>query len=230
MRQNDHRTARSLAWVLAVATLVGGLSTAPARAHHEEGHEHGHGRPQCVEGYRHYRGTGRACRNEHGNFNVPLDSGQVLVTHGPDVGAGPGDPVAAPGGNGGKKPPSGGGGSAPPPTYHGGTCTPTGYRNELVYAVASDDTDNYAALASQIRKTFVEVDTYLNSEAGLFQTTMHYRVLCDADSQPTVHHAVLPMTRTASFSYWSITNDLWRLGYDDPKVNYWVYFDEPHPD
>ena len=221
--------ARAMYTVAAVTCLLAVLGAAPASAQHEDGHEHGHRRPECTEGYRHYPGTGRACRNENGNLNVPLDDGRVLETHGPDATPRNGDTFAAPAGKGGGKPSSGGGGTTPPPTYKGGACTSTGNRNELIYAVAHDDTDDYTARAPQIRQTFVEVDAYLNSEAGQFATQMHYRVLCDADGQPTVHKAILPTTSRTSFTFNSITSDLSRMGFNNPDVNYWVYFDESSP-
>lgn len=214
---------RAVMVVLAFALVAAGAA-APASAHHDD--DHGHGPPECVESYRNYPGTGRACRNENGHYNVPVGNGKTLETHGPDA-AETGVPGApgAPGGNGkGKQ--GGGGGSTTTSAYYGGICTADGERSELIYAVAHDDVDAYADVAPLVRSKFVQVDNFLNSEAAQFGTDMRYKVRCDPDGQPTVHKAVLPTTSVNNFSYYSIVTDLERLGFVDTDVNYWVYFDE----
>ena len=100
------------------------------------------------------------------------------------------------------------------------------YYMRVVYARASDDTDQYATRAPQIRTLVEEANGHLNSETAPFSKTADYKVLCSGTTI-VVENEVLP-TSKSSATFANVVSDLTANGakYTDGKQKYWVFYDE----
>lgn len=132
------------------------------------------------------------------------------------------------------------------------TCTPPGQdRQVFIYAVPAkmkktDTTNtgsnpltgidyyNHGGTTAEIkfhRATTIAIarDMVKQTNLWLFYSAMThggnrtYRFQCDADGQVSIFHAVLPTSNDVA-TIGTITGDLAKLGYKDPKVKYWVYY------
>ena len=163
----------------------------------------------CLVPVAHVEDVGPACPRADGLLEVFDASLRSLGTiHGSDpVPAGPEPDVAASG--------------TSPACVDGATGT---YYVQVIYARATNDADAYAAQLSTIR-WMVGAANQLVDQAGLATgSPASLKVKCVA-GVVEVKNEVLP-TAAASATFSTIVSDLRAKGYADPKVKYWVFYDD----
>ncbi len=104
------------------------------------------------------------------------------------------------------------------------------YHIQVIYARASDLPDRYSSSVAKIRDLVEEANFLVYDAARAAGDTADLQVQCVLGSSFTidVDHAVLP-TRNADASFATIAEDLKDQGYDDPRIKYWVFYDDPGP-
>lgn len=154
--------------------------------------------------------VGWACARPDGLLDVLDDEGAlVATTHGPDPA--PANPTFN-------------AGTAPPPRPPVCVAPGTAYSHRVIYARASNVADRYAEMAPQVRR-MVEVATgYMWNGGSAFGLGIAPRVQCSSGTI-IVDAATLP-TPVASRTFSTVVSDLQALGYNDPKVKYWVWHDD----
>ncbi len=153
-------------------------------------------------------GVGLTCRRADGLLAVLGEHGGVLgLTHGPDAasvaqaGEAPAVPVA---------------------------CTAPGegaYHVRVVYARAADDTDRFAGSVDAIRNIVAVANGMIDAASRSSGGSGAKLIVACAGGQVDVANAVLPTPRAAA-SFSTITEDLRTLGYSNPKLKYWVWYDD----
>ncbi len=201
---SDRRTAGSRATrvVLAlavVATSIGTVIAAPAS------------RPDAACSHPiDVPAVGRACPLPGGLWQVVLDDGTTVVTHG-------GDPV-------------------PSSTYVSRyqvlpnqvkpACvysTSNQFHIRVIYTYASDKPDEWARELWHVRALVYLANGYLRQEAAKFNRVVNYRVACSG-AEVTVSKVKLS-TPDASTGFGSIVSDVRRAGFTDPLAKYWIWHD-----
>lgn len=191
--------AATLFAIVFAATLVPTPATAePDAAAHEP-----------CPGFQYVEHQGWSCPVP-GGWEVLLDDGTRLLTHGPDPAPPAMEPdvVAA-------------SAATPPTCVQNGTVQPMSL---LIYAVPADRTDRYDAVKSQLRALINESNGRLRAEAARYSFSTNYIFACDADGLVSVAHARLPTT-TADDDFSSIVRDLRNQGYGQSHVKHWVWYD-----
>lgn len=168
--------------------------------------------PPC-EGFQDHPGQGPSRQRADGLWEVCLRDGSTILSHGPD---GPAtDLPAAPPGNGGTSPRA-------PPCVDDATLQ---HHMQAIYAVPANKADRYSTKGPEVRDNVHMANGKLHEEAQEFGFGVEYRFLCDANGEVVVSHAVLP-TSSSSDSFSSIASDLRAQGFNDPLVQYWVWYDD----
>ena len=164
----------------------------------------------CV-GFVDVPGQGPSCPVE-GGWEVILEDGSRVPTHGPDMAAAePEGPVAA---YLGVTPPE-----APP------TCAPSGtYGGRVIYARPSSAQDRYADQRDDIIRAVKEANGVLRIEAAEMGRSISFRIRCDASGEIAVANEPLPLSDTPQ-SFAAITQALKNRGYTAIDTKYWVFWD-----
>lgn len=163
----------------------------------------------CAD-FRYVEGVGMSCRLPDGRLEVFSPDGRLSLgfTHGPDAARGA---AAAPAAAAAKQPACVAG-------------TPGDYYALVIYARAFDDTDDYAGKADSVRTLVQTANGMLSDAAAVTGDVADFKVHCTS-GVITVRNATLP-TPKANDDFSTITTDLMALGYSDPKLKYWVYYDD----
>lgn len=196
----------SVAWIVAALMIAmpsgAWAQTAPALTALDD----------CV--LKRFVGIGLAC--ERGN-----DLLEVFDAQGASLGFTHRHPDPVPEGAGGGDPPAAT--SQRDPSCVAGN--PGDYYAIVIYARASDDTDDYAIKAPQVRDMVKAANFKVDEAAQVWGMHADLKVLCDASNQIIVRNEVLPTSRNSD-DFGSISGDLRNRGYTDPKVKHWVYYDD----
>lgn len=186
-----------LAVVLVASALAAGAGGAASQG------------PPCAD-YRDQPGTGPACRRENGLLEVFDHQGRSLgFTHGPDPET---SPAATSTGTLYAKPVACVGGAA-------GT-----YYVQVVYARASNDADGYSLQAPAVRAAVQKANGIIGDGATDTGGSASLKVKC-VSGVIEVKNVVLPTSKSAD-SFGTLVRDLAAKGYGDPKVKYWVFYDD----
>ena len=147
-----------------------------------------------------------------GLYEVDPRHAPPLTTHGPDTAGetsfnhgqtlGPGDPERQP------------------------ICA-TDYYQRVLYAYRQQDGSRLPSVVGQIRSSVRRMNAVLNEEAletgGI---TADYKVLCDATGEIRVDSFVIASNGT---SFGAVVGAAQTAGFDDPNVDYTIFFDYDHP-
>jgi hypothetical protein len=192
-----HVTSRSFWIAIAFASaLFGGVPAGGA----EDG--------PCPD-LEHIRGLGDVCPRPNGLYEVFSPDGRSLgYTHGLD-------PPPSEGDGGGAS------GARPVACVSGAANT---YYVRVLYARATNDADGFAAKVPEIRSLVEQANGLLFDSASATGGVADLKVKC-VGGLVEVLNAVLP-TPMASASFATIVSDLENQGFNDPKVKYWVYYDD----
>lgn len=167
------------------------------------------GPPPCPD-FREHPVTGPACVRENGLLEVYDGHGRSLgFTHGPDRA-----PESA----------SGELGTTAAVPVHCASGAAGTYYVQVIYARASNDADGYASKVGSIRSAVQEANGILKAAATATGLGAILRVKC-VSGVIEVKNAALPTSMSAD-SFSTIKRDLMAKGYNDPKVKYWVYYDD----
>lgn len=193
----------------ATSVAAVGCLAAPAAAHadHPVGDVDGHV-PAAVE----QALGGEVSELPSGLYEVDPRRGPPLTTHGPDLrgeikpnhgsGLGPGDP---------ERPP---------------VCA-TDYYQHVLYARRATDPNDYATAKPLIQATMRRINAVLNEESlESGGVSADYKVLCDGGGEIAVDQFVVSSNGT-SFS--AVVSAADAAGFDDPNVDYTIFFDYDHP-
>ena len=152
-----------------------------------------------------------------GLYEVDPARGPDFRTHGPDTAAdvevashgqslGPGDPERAP------------------------VCASGDYYQQVLYAYRNGSPNRLVTeptLEGQLQASIRRMNAVLNEEAlASGGVTADYRVLCDAGGEIRIDAFQTPPNAT---SLTSVTNAAKAAGYDDPDVDYTIFFDYDDP-
>jgi Bacterial pre-peptidase C-terminal domain len=149
----------------------------------------------------------------NGLYEVDPRRGPPLTTHGPDLASevgfdhgptlGPGDPERRP------------------------ICA-TDYYQHVLYAHRAMDPNRIATVRGQIQSTIRRINSVLNEEAlATGGITADYKVLCDSAGEIRVDSFTIASNGT---SFGSVVTAARNAGFDDPTVDYTIFFDYNHPD
>lgn len=152
---------------------------------------------------------GSSCPTD-GGWLVQLGTGRWVLTHGPDA-LPPADAGAA------------STGFASPVAPRCVSDPTTEYHGHVIYARPIDRPDRYNTIAPQMRGWVAEVNGKLRQEAAEFGVVADYKFRC-AGGQVEVANEVLLIPSVAD-SFSTITTELQRNGYTNPKAKYWVWVD-----
>ena len=150
-------------------------------------------------------GLGPACRTADGLWEVVLEDGTTLTTHGVDphahdhgTGMGPGDPERAP------------------------ACA-TDFHQHVLYGRPASAPDRFAAVKAQIQSAIRRMDHVLNEEAlSSGGVTADYKVLCDAAGDVRVD-AFVVSSGSAEFS--AVVSAARAAGFNRPNADYTIFYD-----
>lgn len=98
------------------------------------------------------------------------------------------------------------------------------YHALVIYARAQDDSDQYATTVPTLRDMVADANQWLVDAADATGGPVRLKVKCTA-GQVEVRNEVLP-TKLCCDTFSSIQSDLRALGYNDPRVKYWVFYDD----
>lgn len=175
--------------------------------------------PEC-ETFRH-PDYGLSCDRGDGLLEIFSEDGHSMgYLHAVSDPAPPDDGVAGSPGAGGT--PSSGT-MFPTPGTRTPVCTTGTYFTRIIYARASDDTDDYTANVPFIRTLTKNANWVIDQAAVATGGKADILVECSG-GQPIVHNEVLS-TSKASATFASIKSDLISNGHNDPKLHYWVFYD-----
>ena len=189
-----------------VTTMVGCLAPASgALAGHPPGEADGHV-PAAVEDAL----GGEVTELPNGLYKVDSRRGPTQTTHGPDLqgeikpnhgnSLGPGDP---------ERPP---------------VCA-TDYYQHVLYAHRAADPNQLAMRKDQIQASMRRINAVLNEESiESGGVSADYKVLCDAGDEIRVDSFVSNGT-----SFNAVVSAARAAGFDDPDVDYTIFFDYDHP-
>jgi hypothetical protein len=189
-----------------VATMVGCLGLASgAQARHPPGEVDGNV-PAAVQNAL----GGEVTELPNGLYEVDLKRGPPQTTHGPDFQGeikpnhgstlGPGDP---------ERPP---------------VCA-TDYYQHVLYAHRAADPNQLATHKAQIQASMRRINAVLNEESlESGGVTADYKVLCDAGEEIRVDSFASNGT-----SFKSVVSAAKAAGFNDPDVDYTIFFDYDHP-
>lgn len=201
----SHRSSLRVALASGAAALVGLFAAAPAMAHDELGMEPVVAVPQ--QQLERVLGTD-AVPNDAELYRIPIEDGPDLLTHGPDVqlnapevrdsGFSAGNP---------ERPPA---------------CSGDHYQ-QILYGRPSSSPDRLASVLPSLRAQMLRTNALLNQNSlDSGGPTADYKMACDPDGQINVQGF------TASGSSFSqIVAGARAAGFDDPNVDYTVFFDDP---
>lgn len=156
-------------------------------------------------------GLGDACVVE-GGYEMVLADGERLFTHGldplPDVEL----QTASFAGAASRSPP----------------CIDDPLRDahaHFIYAHPADKPDRSADLMPALRGLIREANGLLYREGAEFGAPVEYRFLCDADGEPTVSVATIPIP-TGLGAYTQLVQALRAQGFVNGNAKYWVWYDD----
>lgn len=142
-----------------------------------------------------------------GLYRVTLESGERMLSHGPDLQLRDLTPGASGFGNG----------SPERDPFCGGD-----YYQHVLYARASTSPDDYAASKPVIQTAIRRMNAVLNSDSlASGGPTADYRVLCEAGGEVRVDS----FTVAVGSSYSAIVNAAQNAGFDESNVDYTIFFD-----
>ena len=181
---------------------------AAAAGHDAPGSADGHV-PEAVEEVL----GGEVTELDNGLYEVDPARGPDFTSHGPDTAAevgadhgqslGPGDP---------ERPP---------------VCATGDYYQHVLYAYRSGQPNRIDAVKADIQASIRRINAVLNLESlASGGGTADYRVLCDAGGEIQVDAY---STSPGATSLTSVTNAARTAGFDDPDVDYTIFFDYNHP-
>lgn len=175
----------------------------------QAGHTEDKGGDRACPGPKWVEGVGSACRRPDGLWQVFDAQGRSIgLTHGQD-------PV-----------PSEAESHWPSVPSRAPKCVDAGdpYYAHVIYARAHDDADRFATMESEVRNLVHDANGLLYHDATAAGSPRDYKVHCTG-GVVTVENEVLP-TSMASAGFSTIVGDLRAKGYDDPRVKYWVWYDD----
>jgi hypothetical protein len=201
--------ARQLRAVLGAAALACAALPASALADHPAGVADGKV-PEPVE----QALGGEVTELPSGLYEVDPAAGPEFTSHGPDTvsdirpshgqGLGPGDP---------ERPP---------------VCATGDYYQHVLYAYRSGQENRLDAVKANLQGSIRRMNAVLNEEAlASGGVTADYRVLCDAAGEIQVDSVE---TGSGATSLTDVMNAAKAEGFDDPDVDYTIFFDFDDPD
>lgn len=160
---------------------------------------------------RHVAGLGLVCPRAHGLYEVFSSDGRSMgLTHGMDQGcSGCPEPMMS---------------AAASRTTHCVDGLPDEHYVHVLYARAKDDTDRYATMLPTIRDLVASANAMVDDAAIYSGDRLSIRTLC-ANGELVVDNAVLDITMSET-DFATIVDNLTKMGYNDFRQKYWVYFDD----
>jgi hypothetical protein len=166
-------------------------------------------RAVCDGGFLDVPGQGPSRALPNGLFEVCLQDGSTVLTHGPDA-------------------PEGEGAALPPWIHKPPACVTsetTQYHNRIIYATPSDKPSAFTQLYPKLLASIDQANGFLYQETLPFGVTADFKFLCSAAGIPIATGHTLPTASTAD-SFSTIVSDLKALGFTNPRAHYWVYYDD----
>lgn len=104
--------------------------------------------------------------------------------------------------------------------------TASDYYNQLIYARAADDTDQYASMVPVLRDMALRANGHLYNSGIFSGRAVDYRFNCSG-TDLVVTNVVLPKTKAQYTNQFSLlVNDLMAAGLTNAKAKYWVFYDD----
>lgn len=198
----NHRSRTGIALILVGLVLL--LPAAVRAGEPDEANGHGD------ERYENVPGQGPSMREEHG-WRVRLSDGTEVLTHGFDVLPDLPNPIFA-----------------TPATAENITCMGGGQeRFHAIVARAFDDRDRTGTLVPLMAQAVYEASRFVDSEAKERQpdAVAELKLQCAPDGAAAVSVATLPTSMNAD-SFSSVAGDLRRLGFNDRRTKYLIFYDD----
>ncbi len=163
-------------------------------------------------GFEEHPGQGPSRQAEHGLWEVCLDDGTTLLTHGADPAVDDVEEAGVPT-------------STPETGVRAPVCVPaTQPHHHVIYAFAADQTDRFADMADRIRTLIALANGQLQKDAAEFGAEVSLPFLCD-EGRVLVSRAPLTTSRNAD-SFASIVSDVKGLGFSSSLAKYWIWYED----
>ncbi|HET6398115.1 MAG TPA: hypothetical protein VFH47_01000, partial [Candidatus Thermoplasmatota archaeon] len=203
------------------------------------------------DGFEDVPGQGPSRRAAGGLWEVCLQDGSTVLTHGGDPHGldrahapdGPlhaaGEDAAASGPVEGTDGEAGAAGAAAAPSggssgYAAPRAPPCAadpllqHHMVAVYAYASNRQDRYNSKADTVRGYVHQANGHMHAEAQQHGFGVEYRFLCDAGGQVAVLRLALS-TPSSQVTFSSVMSDAIAAGMRDPRAQYWIWYDGSDP-